>query len=140
MKRFFMCVLGILVLASVGWLVSTKLGVAQSPADEHVKLELFSEQNAFVSEEELFLGIRFTLEDGWHTYWINPGDSGEPPRIQWHLPGGFQVGAIEWPYPERLETAPFTDYGYEHQVLLMVPIRPPQLKDGETETIAAHVH
>lgn len=140
MKRFFMCVLGILVLASVGWLVSTKLGVAQSPADEHVKLELFSEQNAFVSEEELFLGIRFTLEDGWHTYWINPGDSGEPPRIQWHLPGGFQVGAIEWPYPERLETAPFTDYGYEHQVLLMVPIRPPKLKEGETEKIAAQVH
>jgi DsbC/DsbD-like thiol-disulfide interchange protein len=140
-NRSFVCALGIVVLASAACLVSPKLGAAQSPAGEHVKLELVSEQSAFVSGEELFLGIQFILEDGWHTYWINPGDSGEPPRIQWHLPRGFQAGAIQWPSPARLTTPPFTDYGYEHQVLLMVPVRlPAKLRDGETEKIAAQVH
>lgn len=140
-NRSFICALGIVVLASAAWLVSPKLRAAQSPAGDHVKLELVSEQNAFVSGEELFVGIRFILDDGWHTYWINPGDSGEPPRIQWHFPRGFQAGAIQWPYPERLTTPPFMDYGYEHQVLLMVPVRlPAKLKDGETRKIAAQVH
>jgi len=139
--RLLICVLGIVVLASGVWLVSTRFGAVKNPAEDHVKLELVSEQNALVSEEELFVGIRFTLDDGWHTYWINPGDSGEPPRIQWQLPGEVQAGAIQWPYPERLATPPFMDYGYEHQVLLVVPIRlPATLNEGETEKIAAQVH
>jgi thiol:disulfide interchange protein DsbD len=141
MERFFICVLGIVVLASAACLVSLKFDAAQSPADEHVKLELVSEQNALVSGEELFLGIQFDLKEGWHTYWMNPGDSGEAPRIEWQLPVGFQEGPIQWPYPERLVTPPFADYGYKHQVLLIAPIRlPPQLREGETENIAAQVH
>jgi DsbC/DsbD-like thiol-disulfide interchange protein len=141
MNRFFICVLGIVVLGSAAWLVSAKRGRTQSPAEDHVKLELVSEQNALVSGQDLLVGIRFILEDGWHTYWINPGDSGEAPRMEWQLPAGFQAGAIQWPYPERLTTPPFTDYGYEHEVLLMVPIRlPAKLKEGETEKIAAQVH
>ena len=138
--RFLMGVLGIAVLASAVWLVSARQGSTQSPADDHVKLELVSEQDAFVSGEELLVGIRFILEEGWHTYWINPGDSGEPPRVQWHLPADAQAGEIKWPYPKRLSTPPFADFGYEHQVLLVVPIRvPPTLKEGETEKITAQV-
>jgi thiol:disulfide interchange protein DsbD len=140
-RFFFICVLGSVVLASAAWLVSAKLGAAQSPADEHVRLELVSEQNAFVSGEGLFVGIRFILQDGWHTYWSNPGDSGEAPRIEWRLPVGFQAGPIQWPYPERLSTPPFADYGYENDVLLMASVRPPaQLREGETAKIAAQVH
>src|SRR5215510_4844655 len=26
-------------------------------------------------------GIAFQLQDGWKTYWRTPGDSGEPPRL-----------------------------------------------------------
>jgi hypothetical protein len=89
MERFFIRVLGIVVIASAACLVSPKFDAAQSPADEQVKLELVSEQNALVSGEELFLGIRFDLKEGWHTYWMNPGDSGEAPRIEWQLPVGF---------------------------------------------------
>ena len=29
-----------------------------------------------------------SLEPGWHVYWQNPGDSGEPPQIHWALPEG----------------------------------------------------
>jgi len=141
MNRFFICVLGIVLLGSAALLVPAKLGATQSPADEHVKLELVSERNAFAPGEELLLGVRFILEDGWHTYWVNPGDSGEAPRIEWHLPRGFQPGAIQWPYPERLTTPAFTDYGYAHQVLLMVPVRlPAKLKEGEAEKVGAQVH
>src|SRR5262252_5456593 len=102
MVRFFVCVLGIVVLVSAVWLVSAKPGAAKSLTEDPVKLELVSEQDAFVPGEELLLGVRFILQDGWHTYWTNPGDSGEAPRIQWRLPAGFEASAMQWPYPERL--------------------------------------
>jgi DsbC/DsbD-like thiol-disulfide interchange protein len=139
LNRSILWSLGIL-LASAACLISSTPGVADQPADKYVKVELVSEQDAIVPEKDLWLGFQFDLQDDWHTYWINPGDSGEAPLIEWQLPAGYQAGAIQWPHPERLSTPPFADYGYERQVLLMVPVRPPaQLKDGETQKIAARV-
>jgi thiol:disulfide interchange protein DsbD len=114
---------------------------AESPAEQHVKIELISEQDAIVPYRKIWIGIRFVLQDEWHTYWVNPGDSGEPPGIEWELPEGFQAGAIQWPYPERLSTPPFADFGYEHQVLLIAAIQPPpRLREGAGERFAARVH
>jgi DsbC/DsbD-like thiol-disulfide interchange protein len=128
------------LLASV-WFCFSMAMLAEDSADRHVKLELVSDQDAIVPNRPLRLGIRFDLEDGWHTYWINPGDSGEPPRIEWELPAGFQAGPIQWPYPSQLSTPPLVDYGYEHEVLLAVPVRPPSgLKAGVTEKLVARVH
>ena len=114
---------------------------SQGMADEHTTLSLVSEQDAVVPGKQLWIGIRFDLQDGWHTYWTNPGDSGEPPRIEWQLPTGFQVSDIQWPHPERLTLASLADYGYENHVLLMAAVRPPGgLKEGESTRITAQVH
>jgi len=134
------------LLLGAAWLVlATTVILAQNPTennpDAHVKVELVSEQEAIVPHQPLRVGIRFDLEDRWHTYWINPGDSGEAARIEWTLPAGFQAGSIAWPTPIRLSTPPLVDYGYEHQVLLPVVIRTPAgLTAGTTEKIIAHVH
>jgi len=68
------------------------------------------------------VGLRFQLEKGWHIYWINPGDSGEPARVEWKLPAGLTAGPIEWPTPRRLASGSIVDYGYEGAVLLIVPL------------------
>jgi len=113
----------------------------QGPSDQHAKLALVSEQDALVPGKTLLVGIRFDLQDGWHTYWSNPGDSGEPPRVEWQLPPGFRAGEIQWPYPERVPVPPFMDYGYANKVLLTVPLTvPSKLMDGESATLAAQVH
>ncbi len=70
-------------------------------------------------------GTLFDIEKGWHIYWVNPGDAGEAPKIQWHLPAGFQAGEIRWPAPERLPASTVIDYGYEGKVLLPVSLRVP---------------
>ena len=88
----------------------------------HGTVELVSEQDSIQPGRALLLGLRFRLEKGWHIYWVNPGDSGEPPRLEWHLPAGLRAGAIEWPAPSRLPIPPLMDYGYEGEVLLPVPI------------------
>jgi len=95
-------------------------------------VELLSRQAAIAPGADLQLGIRFTLEPGWHIYWINPGDSGQPPSFHWQLPPGFTAGEIQWPRPERMQSSSeLADYGYHDDVLLTVPIHVPQLSNNE---------
>jgi DsbC/DsbD-like thiol-disulfide interchange protein len=88
----------------------------------HGTLELIAENQWIAAGHRFYLGLRFQLEPGWHIYWINPGDSGEPPRVQWQLPAGLTAGPMEWPAPRRLETASIVDFGYEDAVTLLIPI------------------
>jgi thiol:disulfide interchange protein DsbD len=135
--------------SQLGWksvaLVLLSLGVAASAiADErrasipHGTVELLSEQESIQPEHAIHLGLHFRLEKGWHIYWINPGDSGEPPQLEWHLPAGLRAGTIEWPAPSRLPIPPLMDYGYEGEVLLPVPIENTSgLAAGGEVTLAA---
>jgi len=68
-------------------------------------------------------GLYFKLEPGWHVYWLNAGDSGQPPSMQWQLPAGISAGALEFPAPRRLPLGPLMDYGYENEVLFPVPVQ-----------------
>jgi thiol:disulfide interchange protein DsbD len=103
----------------------------------HVKISLVSEQNAMIDGKDNWVGFYFQLEPGWHIYWINPGDSGAPPRITWKLPPGFTAGEILWPYPERIATSSLMDYGYEGSVLLMAQLHaPPKARTGPVPVAA----
>ncbi len=89
----------------------------------HGTLELVAENQWIAAGRTNHLGLRFQLEKGWHIYWLNPGDSGEPSHVKWQLPAGVKVGEIEWPTPRRLGTATIVDFGYEDDVMLLVPLR-----------------
>lgn len=89
----------------------------------HGTLELIAEREWIAAGHPFNVALRFELEKGWHVYWVNPGDSGEPPRVTWDLPAGIKAGAIEWPAPRRLGTPTIVDYGYEGGVTLIVPMR-----------------
>jgi DsbC/DsbD-like thiol-disulfide interchange protein len=88
----------------------------------HGTLELVAENRWVTPGHGFSLGLHFQLEKGWHIYWVNPGDSGEPPRVTWQLPPGLSPGAIEWPAPRRLGTSSIVDFGYEDAVTLIVPV------------------
>jgi DsbC/DsbD-like thiol-disulfide interchange protein len=91
----------------------------------HVQIELIPETVTAQAGQMFSVGLLFRMDPGWHIYWQNPGDAGEPPRVQWILPPGFTSGPILWPQPVRLGAGSVADYGYENQVLLIAPIHPP---------------
>ncbi|HHZ85396.1 MAG TPA: thiol:disulfide interchange protein, partial [Gammaproteobacteria bacterium] len=72
---------------------------------------LLTESNQIGSEETLLVGLEFKLSPGWHTYWENPGDSGEGASIKWNLPSRFKASTILWPGPERIPVEPLMTYG-----------------------------
>jgi DsbC/DsbD-like thiol-disulfide interchange protein len=113
---------------------------APSAPENHAKVELIAEEATVRPGRTLWAGVLFRLDSGWHIYWQNPGDSGEPPKIRWELPPGFQAGATRWPRPIRLGSGSVIDYGYEGQALLMVPLRiPAALQSNAPATMGADV-
>jgi DsbC/DsbD-like thiol-disulfide interchange protein len=107
-------------------LLISAAAIAQQSSAQHAKVELIAQQVAINSRQDLQLGAHFVLEKGWHIYWINPGDSGQPPSFTWHLPPGFSAGEIRWPRPERLQPSKeLVDYGYSDDVLLPLTIQVP---------------
>lgn len=69
------------------------------------QVDLLSSVEAVVPGEPFDVAFRFRLPKGWHTYWKNSGDSGQPPRVTWTLPEGFKAGELQYPVPSRHITA-----------------------------------
>jgi len=106
------------------------IGAAVAPvyaADnaDHVSVELISEHMALAPGQTLELGILLKHEPHWHTYWINPGDSGLPTTLAWTLPPGVKTEDIAWPMPKRFEVGGLYNFGYDGDVVLPVAISVP---------------
>ena len=81
----------------------------------------------------VWVALRTELDEGWHTYWRNPGDSGEPVQLTWMLPQGVDAGPIAWPVPYPIPTGPIVNYGFEGAPLFPVELTIPEtVQAGET--------
>ena len=98
---------------------------ASGPEAPRVLVELVSEVGAIAPGQTFWVALYQRIAPGWHTYWLNPGDSGEPPRIEWALPSGFTAGEITWPFPERIPVGPAMTYGYSGEIVLPIPVTAP---------------
>jgi thiol:disulfide interchange protein DsbD len=92
------------------------------------------DQSAATPGSKVNVGIQIVTENGWHIYWQNAGDSGEPPRIQWQLPAGVTAAELGWPTPMRLTTSAGTDFGYQGTTVLLSSLRLPTTPPSGTIT------
>lgn len=93
------------------------------PAARHTQATLILSAVTARPGDTIWAGVDLKMDPGWHTYWKNPGDAGEATQIQWQLPPGISAGQIQWPIPEKLPPAEVTTYGYENEVVLLVPLK-----------------
>jgi thiol:disulfide interchange protein DsbD len=123
-----------------GYLTSSSVPAMIPDESAHVNVDLATEVQSIQPGQSFSVGLFFALEKGWHTYWLNPGDSGLPVVISWKLPPGFSHGKIQWPYPSRLGSDSVVNFGYEEEVLLITDIKAsPTVKQGEMIKIEADV-
>jgi thiol:disulfide interchange protein DsbD len=109
-------------------------------AQPKVEASLIPERAGVAPGGTVTVALNEAIRKEWHTYWVNPGDSGAPTTINWHLPPGWSAGDIQWPYPKRLPVGPLMNFGYEDQVALLNEITAPaDAKPGETATLSADV-
>ena len=114
-----------LLVALVGlFLLAQPAGAA--PVDTgHLSAELIAQDATVAPGTTAYVALRQDIDAGWHTYWRNPGDSGEPPKLTWTLPAGWTADAFVWATPKTLPFGPLTNYGYSGEVILPIPITVP---------------
>jgi thiol:disulfide interchange protein len=113
---------------------------ASSSADAlHLHVQLVVPSSTLVRGQASQAGLYFKLEPGWHVYWKNAGDSGEPPRMKWTLPEGVTAGPLQFPAPKRLPLGPLMDFGYEDEVLFPFSITAGQNARGSDAVLHAKV-
>lgn len=77
------------------------------------------------------------LEDKWHCYWVNPGDSGMATSIALTLPPGYKAKAPRWATPHRLVSQGLTAFGYEGRAVALIDIElPPAAKANDFLVVA----
>lgn len=112
---------------------------AQQNNENHVQIRLIAEHSEIKAGEEIWIGIEKSIAPHWHTYWINPGDSGTPLNADWTLPEGFTIGDIHWPTPQKITYGPLLNYGYEGNTVLLQKLNVPnEIPEGEI-TLSADI-
>lgn len=89
---------------------------AQSVTGE-AKADIILDSFDIEKDSVIQAGILVTLEDGWHIYWRNSGDSGMPTSFEFDFSDGIKVTEIQWPVPKIFEFEGYASYGYEDKVL-----------------------
>ncbi len=128
---------GLLVAALAG-MTGVPSAVAAPVDTGHLMAELVAETRAIAPGQTIHIALRQDIDEGWHTYWRNAGDSGEPTSIDWSAPPGWQVGDFAWAPPHRQPTGPLMNYGYSGEVLLpMTLTAPADAAVGQAVTLKA---
>ncbi|MEL7473547.1 MAG: protein-disulfide reductase DsbD domain-containing protein [Planctomycetota bacterium] len=106
-------------------------GMEQVDLDKpKAKVRLVSAVESVPPGHEIYVGLDFTIEPGWHLYWDGQNDTGFAPAAAWSAPEGVRIGEVRWPTPKRyISPGDILDHVYEDQFTLIVPIRVP--KDAE---------
>jgi thiol:disulfide interchange protein DsbD len=106
------------------------------PATE-ATLSLWVSEGAATSTEPFWAAVQFELNEHWHIYWKNPGDSGLEPTLNWTLPKGYSAGPVHYAPPSRVNLSGIYSYAYENEATLLIPVTPPA--DAKGGTIAVQV-
>ncbi|NHO57211.1 cytochrome C biogenesis protein [Acetobacter lambici] len=90
----------------------------------HSTASLITDSSTASASTPLHVALRLQLRPGWHTYWLNPGDAGDPASLSVTASGALQgtAGAITWPTPQRIRDASLMSYAYTGDVVLPVTV------------------
>jgi thiol:disulfide interchange protein/DsbC/DsbD-like thiol-disulfide interchange protein len=87
-----------------------------------VRVSLLSDVAIAAVGEEFQIGTKFEMAPGWHIYWIFPGNTGRPTRVDLSYEEGIVLGQPpRYPAPEVFESDNLDElsFGYSGQVLIV---------------------
>ncbi len=109
----------LVILVAMGTARAGELGRIER---KHTRVTLVAETGTAGGEDRLTLAVVFRPQPGWHVYWINPGDSGLPPKFDWKMRDhAWRAGEVRFPVPHRIPVGPLVNYGYEGEAILLIP-------------------
>ena len=106
---------------------------ARSVKTDHAEISIVGNTNIISEPGAVQLGYRFVFTPGWHTYWINPGDSGGPPIFEFNSPSNWDIKENIWPGPQKIIYPPLMTFGYVDEVIFPFILNLKNLNDQTTE-------
>lgn len=92
----------------------------------NIAADLVAETRAPAPGRAVTIAFAFAPQPGWHGYWLNPGDAGQPMRVEWSLPAGVTAEPLRFPVPHTLIISGLMNYVFEgpHAVLSALRLAP----------------
>ncbi len=114
-----------LLLAFVPSLASASPDTLARVDTEFVQAGIVAEDAVIAPGQRSRLALDMKIKPGWHTYWKNSGDSGQPVEVNWTLPDGVTIGDFDWPAPHRQPFPPMMNYGYSDRAVFTMDVDVP---------------
>ncbi len=112
-------------LLALGLLRSTA-GHAEALLERpNFRAELVAESATPAPGRALTMAIHIVPHPGWHIYWLNPGESGYAPAVNWTMPAGFKAGPVRHPVPVELVAAGIASNVHEGETTLLQDLAVP---------------
>jgi thiol:disulfide interchange protein len=130
------------LFALAGLLAGSAFAQSTPVRDKNVEARLVASVSAIQPGVPFTLGLQFTIDRTWHTYWANPGETGIPTSLELTLPEGFTAGPLQFPVPKKFITdygfgVREAGYGYETSVIHPMTVTPPAtLTPGQKFTLS----
>ena len=118
MRAFALKLLAFFALAVLAGLAPARAGAP------HIQPTLLAESEA-VPGGHVTLAVLMQPSPGWHGYWLNPGDAGQPLTVEWTLPRGAQAGPLRFPVPGTLLVSGLMNHVYEHDYAVLADLAVP---------------
>ena len=83
----------------------------------HANVSLVKFENVKEGKSQALIGIKMDMQENWHTYWKNPGDSGGPIKVKWSHDDNISISELYWPTPTLIPYEPLMTYGYKNFVI-----------------------
>jgi thiol:disulfide interchange protein DsbD len=123
MNKTLLPVLALLVVTALPAVAQSAFdGLGPDDPSPYSDAALVSAAERVAPGDSFEVALVLTQDPGWHSYWRNAGDSGQPTTLDWRLPEGVAASALRFPVPERIEVAGLVSYGYEGEVALLATV------------------
>jgi thiol:disulfide interchange protein DsbD len=114
--------------------VSLQLNAQQlAPASAKIIVDSYSLEKS----HSIPIGVLVELEEDWHLYWRNSGDTGMPTSVEFDLSKGITVSEIQWAVPKVFEFDGLASFGYEKKVLLLAELTIPKNYQSNSVSVSA---
>jgi len=118
MRAIALKMLAFLAIALLGVTAPARAGTP------HIAAELIADSSV-APGGTVTLAVLMWPNPGWHGYWSNPGDAGQPLTIEWSLPKGASIGALRFPVPGTLLVSGLMNHVYEHDYAVLAELKVP---------------
>ena len=97
--------------------------MAEESFDRYSSLEIVPKNSLLFDKDYYYFGVKITLEEGWKTYWKNPGEAGAPLSIDFNDHPDILENEILFPFPKKFMDYDIETIGYEKEIIFPIKLK-----------------